>query len=283
MSTIHRHGGEEVTPKMHVDGFLERAEYKESHRYSSQRLGAATICCLSFSEAVDTICELAAGKTRGNLVTTPNIQHIVELERNAEFREAYSKASLVLPDGWPVVAAIRLLGTRCAERVPGSDLLPAVSAEAANRGLTVGFMGGLPNAASEAAAELATKYPKLQVAVTHEAPPGFDRTPDSTRAVINAVAMAAPDILFLGFGAPRQEIFALHHLDQLGARVIMCVGAAIDFTAGARPRAPEAVRKLGLEWLFRVLIEPKRLGPRYAKAAPRFAWIVLRQLGAKWT
>src|SRR5215212_9684699 len=93
---------------------------RESHRCPSQRLGAATITCLSFTEAVNSICDLAGSGARGNLVVTPNIQHIVELERNAEFREAYSKAALVLSDGWPVVAATRLLGTRCAGRVPGS-------------------------------------------------------------------------------------------------------------------------------------------------------------------
>ena len=241
-------------------------------------MGAAKISCLSFSEAVNAICELANGKLRGNFVVTPNIQHIAELGRNAEFREAYSEASLILPDGWPIVTAARLLGTPCPERVAGSDLLPAVSIEAADRGLKVGFVGGQPGAASRAAAKLADNHPGLVVAITYEAPFGFDRSPDLTNSVLDAVASAAPDILFLGFGAPRQEIFALRYRDRLGAGVIVCVGAAIDFAAGVRPRAPKAIRKLGLEWLFRILTEPKRLGPRYASAAPRFAWIVLRQL-----
>lgn len=241
-------------------------------------MGAAKISCLSFSEAVKAVCELAEDKSRGNLVVTPNIQHIVELERNLKFRESYSEASLILPDGWPIVAATRLLGTPCPERVAGSDLLPAVSMEAANRGLTVGFVGGQPSAASRAAAKLADTHSGLVVAIVHEAPFGFDHSPGSTNNLLNAVASAAPDILFLGFGAPRQEIFALRYRDQLGARVIMCVGAAIDFAAGVRPRAPRAIRKLGLEWLFRIVVEPRRLGPRYASAAPRFAWIVLRQL-----
>ncbi len=243
-----------------------------------QNVGAAKISCLSFSEAVNAICELADGKSRGHFVVTPNIQHIAELERNVEFREAYSQASLILPDGWPIVAATRLLGTPCPERVAGSDLLPAVSMEAADRGLKVGFVGGQPGAASRAAAKLVDNCPGLVVAITHEAPFGFHRSPDLTNSVLDDVAGAAPDILFLGLGAPRQEIFALRYRDRLGAGVIVCVGAAIDFAAGVRPRAPKAIRKLGLEWLFRVLIEPKRLGPRYASAAPRFVWVVLRQL-----
>jgi len=247
-------------------------------RGASQRLGAAVVSSLSFSEAVNVICELAASESGGKLIVTPNIQHIAELERNAEFRAAYSEASLALADGWPIVVATRLLGTPCLERVSGSDLLPAVSTAAANRGLTVGLVGGQPGAAPKAAAKLGDDRPGLRVAVVHEAPLGFDRTPESTQDVLAAVGSAGPDILFLGLGAPRQEIFALRHRDQLGARVIVCVGAAIDFIAGVRPRAPKVVRKLGLEWLFRILIEPKRLGPRYASAAPRFAWVVLSQL-----
>ncbi len=255
-----------------------RDRSRNSFRRPSQSVGAAKISCLSFSEAVNAICELADSKSRGHFVVTPNIQHIAELERNVEFREAYSQASLILPDGWPIVAATRLLGTPCPERVAGSDLLPAVSMEAANRGLSIGFVGGQPNAASRAAAKLADQHPGLAVAIVHEAPLGFTRSSTLTNDVLNAVASAAPDILFLGLGAPRQEIFALRHRDRLRVGVIVCVGAAIDFAAGVRPRAPKAMRKLGIEWLFRVLAEPKRLGPRYASAAPSFAWIVLRQL-----
>ena len=94
--------------------------------WPSQRLGAATISWLSFSEAVNVICELAASRSRGNLIVTPNIQHFAELERNAEFREAYSKASLVVPDGWPIVVAAPFLGTLGPERVCNSDLLSVV-------------------------------------------------------------------------------------------------------------------------------------------------------------
>ena len=243
------------------------------------RIGHAQIDCMTFDEAVMHICSLATEDERGRYVVTANIQHIVELERNSEFREAYDAASLVLPDGWPVARTAGMLRGLPQPRVAGSDLVPAVCRAAAAKGLSVGFMGGQPGAAATAGELLTKTVPGLSVVLVEEAPAGFDATPDGLDRVLARVADAAPDVLFLAFGAPKQEIFCHRH--RLPAGITLWVGAGVDFVAGARRRAPERWQQLGLEWLYRSVEEPRRLLPRYARAAPRFAAIVARDWKAR--
>jgi exopolysaccharide biosynthesis WecB/TagA/CpsF family protein len=164
------------------------------------------------------------------------------------------------------------------ERVAGSDLPYRLAEEAARRGLTVAFVGGQPGAAASTAERLTAASPSLQVVLTHEAPPGMTEDPASLEAFLSELRAARPDLLFLAMGAPRQERFATSH--DLAAGVVICVGAALDFVSGQRKRAPRAWQVLRLEWLHRIIQEPRRLGPRYLDAGPRFAWIVARQ---KWS
>lgn len=240
--------------------------------YRSTFVGQARVDCLSFNEALDVICELATEGSRANLVVTPNIHHVVMLERDLEFREACGLARLSLPDGWPVALAARWAGAAGQPRVAGADLLPALCERAATRGLSVAFVGGLPGAAALCAERLQHRHPSLSVVLVDAAPPGFDMSESARTALLDRIAAARPDMLFLGVGAPRQELFAARYKPNAG--VILGVGAALDFTAGLRPRAPRAVQRLGLEWLFRIAREPRRLWRRYAEAAPAFVRIV---------
>jgi N-acetylglucosaminyldiphosphoundecaprenol N-acetyl-beta-D-mannosaminyltransferase len=207
------------------------------------------------------------------LVVTPNIHHVVMLENDLEFRRACESAALSLPDGWPVALAARFAGAGDQERVTGADLLPAICEVAALEGLRVAFVGGQPGAAGLCAERLRQRLPSLQVAFVDPAPPGFDSSPDRCRELLNNLAASRPNILFIGVGAPRQEIFAARYAPR--ANVVVAVGAAIDFAAGLRTRAPKVVQRLRLEWLFRLAMEPTRLWRRYANAAPAFARIVL--------
>lgn len=224
---------------------------------------------------MERICVLAESPTRTQMVVTPNIHHVVELEGNAEFRQAYEFAALSLPDGWPVALAARLFGAAGQRRVTGADLLPAVCEEAARRGLSVGFVGGQPGAAERCATLFEDRFPGLEVVFVHPAPVGFDASEEARAELLAGLAERRPDILFVGLGAPRQEIFV--HRNRPMARVVVCVGAALDFSAGLRPRAPRLLQRLGLEWLFRTLVEPRRLWRRYASAAVPFVGIVARQ------
>lgn len=239
------------------------------------RVGHALVDRLGHEEAVDRICRLAVGPAWAQIVVTPNLHHVVELERTQAFRDAYRDAALVLADGWPVVAAARLFGAAGQQRVTGADLLPAVCGEAARRGLSVAFVGGQPGAAEACASRLRARFPSLRVAFVHPAPVGFDVSVEARTELLDGLADRHPDVLFLGLGAPRQELFA--HRYRPKAHVVLCVGAALDFSAGLRPRAPQLVRRLGLEWLFRILVEPRRLWRRYASAAVPFLRVVWRQ------
>ena len=240
-------------------------------------VGAAAVHCIDEPGVLRLISDIAQrGGDHPWLVVTPNIQHIALLEVDTGLRAAYERADLVLADGWPVVRAVRLLSGYRLQRITGADLLPALCERAAALALRVGIVGGLHGAAAEAAARLESRYPGLKVELVLEPELGFDRRPDPVRAVVDRVAAAGLDLLFLAVGTPKQEVFAAAHLEEMGARVTLCVGAAVDFAAGRQRRAPHVLRSVGMEWAFRALHEPRRLMPRYARSAPIFLRAVKR-------
>lgn len=211
-------------------------------------------------------------------VVTPNVDHAVLLDERADLRRAYAAASLVLADGAPIVLASRLLGRPLPERVAGSDLVPQLFDAARNRGpLKVYLLGGMPGVAERAAQEIAERWPHIQVVGTASPPLGFERDPQQNAALLAGIATAAPDLLLVGLGAPKQELWVYEHRESLAARVALCIGATIDFLAGERKRAPRWMQRYGLEWLYRALGEPRRLGRRYARDAWIFPQIVWRE------
>jgi N-acetylglucosaminyldiphosphoundecaprenol N-acetyl-beta-D-mannosaminyltransferase len=241
------------------------------------RVGAAEVHCIDEAAVLDIVSRAARGeRDRPWLVVTPNIQHIALLEVDDRLREAYARADLVLADGWPVVRAVRVLAHRRLQRITGADLFPALARRAAEQGLRVGIVGGMNGAARDAGDRLIARFPGLHVALTLEPALGFDRNPDVIRDVVDRVRRAELDLLFLALGAPKQEAFAVDHLESMGAGVTLCVGAAVDFVAGRQRRAPQVLRRLGLEWAFRAVHEPRRLIPRYARSAPVFLRAVAR-------
>jgi N-acetylglucosaminyldiphosphoundecaprenol N-acetyl-beta-D-mannosaminyltransferase len=240
-------------------------------------VGGAAVHCVDEVTARDLVVKAAMGeRDRPWLVVTPNIQHVALLESDTDLRAAYDRADLVLADGWPVVRAVRLLGRHRLQRITGADLFPALCREAADHGLRVGIVGGMGGAAVEAGRRLVHAFPGLEIGLTTEPPLGFDGDPHRSEQVVRQVRAAELDLLFLALGAPRQEIFAARHLEAMGAGVTLCVGAAVDFIAGRQRRAPHLMRRLGLEWAFRALHEPRRLLPRYARSAPVFLRAVAR-------
>ena len=217
---------------------------------------------LTFDEAVDCILALARGD-RPCYVVTPNVDHIMRFNRNRRFREAYRKASLVLADGMPVVWASRILGSAVREKVSGADLFPRVSEAAAEQGLSIYILGALDGAAEKAARILRRRHPDLRVAGTQCPRRGFHLDKEENRKVIEAVRAASPDILFLALGCPKQEFWMHDHCEALGVPVTLGVGAAVDFLSGMVRRAPLWMQRCGLEWLYRILCEPRRLWKRY--------------------
>jgi N-acetylglucosaminyldiphosphoundecaprenol N-acetyl-beta-D-mannosaminyltransferase len=235
-------------------------------------LGTA-IHAVTREQALQRIAELV--RRPPCLVVTPNVDHVVLLRRDAAFRLAYEAAALRVCDGAPLVGLSRLCGSPLPERVTGADLMGDVCGLAAERGWRVFIAGGAPDVLEKGLRQLRGRFPDLDIS-GHSPPLAFEGTAhdDELQEVLRA---ARPDIVMVCLGAPRAEIWAAAHMAAAPA-VYLCVGAAIDFAAGARRRAPELLQRLGLEWLYRLSQEPRRLWQRYLIRDVVFLPLALREL-----
>jgi N-acetylglucosaminyldiphosphoundecaprenol N-acetyl-beta-D-mannosaminyltransferase len=211
------------------------------------------------------------------LIMGPNAQLVTLAATNRRFAGALQDADLSVPDGISVVLASRLLGKPISERVPGGELMERLCAESAKCGLSVFLLGGLPGAAAGAAATLARRYPGLKLAGAYCPPYGFENDVTETAKIRELISAAAPDLLCVAFGAPKQEIWMHDNCRSLPIGAAIAVGAALDTQAGLRKRAPQWTHRLGLEWLYRLAREPRRLWRRYLFGNSCFVLLVLRQ------
>jgi len=211
-------------------------------------------------------------------VVTPNVDHVVQLEHSEPLRQAYQTASLVTADGAPVVLASRLLGRPLPERVTGSDLVPAVFDRAEEtQPLRVYLLGAGPGVAERAAANIEQRWPHVRVVGTDCPPLGFEKSEEECRCILDLIDAAEPDVLVVGLGAPKQELWVSIHQNRIRAKAVLCAGATIDFLAGEKQRAPKWAQRTGLEWLHRLLSEPRRLFKRYLNDALVFPRLVLKE------
>jgi N-acetylglucosaminyldiphosphoundecaprenol N-acetyl-beta-D-mannosaminyltransferase len=202
-------------------------------------------------------------------IATVNPEFLMKARADSAFRAALNRAALCVPDGIGVLWAVRLRGRRLRERVAGSDLVPLLSAEAARRGWRVFYLGAAPGVAERTAEILAARHPGLPVAGCYAGSPA----PEEEDGIVARVRAARTDLLFVAYGAPRQDLWLDRNLARTGAAVGIGVGGAFDFVAGVATRAPRWVQRLGLEWLHRLACEPWRW--RRQLALPAFAWRVL--------
>jgi N-acetylglucosaminyldiphosphoundecaprenol N-acetyl-beta-D-mannosaminyltransferase len=215
-----------------------------------------------------------AGQSRYVAVATVN--NVMEAYDSAAFRSAMNAADLVTPDGMPLVWGLRLLGIRRASRVYGPDLVPAVLAAAAREGIPVGFYGATDAVLTRLIGAVRRRYAGLVVAYAW-APPFRSLSEEEDRAATAKVNASGARILFVGLSTPKQERWMASHRGRVHA-VMLGVGAAFDFLAGAKRQAPRWMMRAGLEWLFRLASEPRRLAGRYLKHNPRFVVLFLAQL-----
>jgi N-acetylglucosaminyldiphosphoundecaprenol N-acetyl-beta-D-mannosaminyltransferase len=232
-------------------------------------------------EALDRVEEYLE-KPGQRLITTPNPEMLVEAAKDARFREALQKADLAIPDGNGLLLAARMRGKRLPERVTGTDLVDDIAGLAARRGDKVFLLGAAPGVATEAAEALTKKYPGLIVAGA-ESGGQVERDQAGIPMIddheLVKLIRAEPDILFVAFGHGKQEEWILEHLSRLPTvRVAMGVGGAFDFIAGRVRRAPAFMRRLRLEWLWRLILQPRRL-KRIWNAVFVFLCLVLREKG----
>jgi len=217
---------------------------------------------LTMAEALDRVSQLVEN-TRQSYIVTPNVDHIIKLQKDDEFLEIYENASLVLTDGQPLVWISKLYNRPIKEKISGSDLFPQVCKLAAEKGYTMFFLGAAEGVADIAAKKLTQKYQGLNVIGTLSPKMGFEKDPDEIKRVVETVRIASPDILVIALGAPKQEKFLYRNKESLDVPLSVLVGAALDFEAGIVKRCPGWMSRCGLEWFYRFCKEPGRMFRRY--------------------
>lgn len=238
------------------------------------RIGHIWVDAVSFDRALEIVGDLV-DRGAGGSVFTPNVDHVVTAEHDEAFRDAYRSASLSIADGKYVVWASRWLGTPIPEKISGSDLIEPLLRLAGRKGWRVFLLGGAPGVA-DAAAEWSRRECGVNVVGTASPFIRLDGSPGDLEQGIDEVAGSRPDVVLVAMGAPKQERWIHHNRERLGSAVALGVGASLDFVIGRVKRAPAWVSNSGLEWVYRLMREPRRLSKRYLVKDPRFLAILAR-------
>jgi N-acetylglucosaminyldiphosphoundecaprenol N-acetyl-beta-D-mannosaminyltransferase len=237
-------------------------------RYNVLGVGIST---LTLAQTRDLVVGTRGQRGRG-YICLGTAHGLTEARADPELRRIYNEAWLTTPDGMPLV----WLGPPGVERVYGPDLMLAVCDAGRAAGLRHYLCGGIPGVAEKLRQRLIERFPGLEIVGSYT-PPFRPMTGDEFATLRAEVALARPDVLWVGLGTPKQERFMAAHWRELDAGVLIGVGAAFDFHSGRVRQAPRWMQRHGLEWLFRLCAEPRRLGPRYLKTNPLFVLRVLAQ------
>ncbi|HEY3291240.1 MAG TPA: WecB/TagA/CpsF family glycosyltransferase [Anaerolineae bacterium] len=209
------------------------------------------------------------------IICNANANAIVLAQKNEEFKRALNAADIVFCDGFGVLAASRFLGGDLRERVTYADWMEPLSALCEERGFSMFLLGGLDGIAAAAATRLLARHPRLTIAGTQHG--YFEKTGAQNAQVIERINQVHPDVLLIGLGMPAQEVWLTQNRTQLNTRVMLPCGACLDYVSGRARRGPRWMTNHGLEWLARLVLEPRRLGRRYTLGLLTFARIVLNQ------
>jgi N-acetylglucosaminyldiphosphoundecaprenol N-acetyl-beta-D-mannosaminyltransferase len=224
---------------------------------------------IDLDDAIATIERWISERSR-NYVCITGVHGVMESRRDQRLRRIHNEAGMVTPDGMPLVWLSRLLGKHRTERVYGPDLMRKMTAVSSQRGYRQFYYGGSEGVADKLKQGLTAAHPDLEVAGTY-CPPFRALTPEEDQAAVDAINAARPHIVWVGLSTPKQEFWMATHLGRVEAPVMVGVGAAFDFLAGTKRQAPLWMQRSGLEWLFRLCSEPRRLWRRYAYIVPGFA------------
>ncbi|HEY9075214.1 MAG TPA: WecB/TagA/CpsF family glycosyltransferase [Anaerolineaceae bacterium] len=230
---------------------------------------------VNLAQAAETIEGwIARGERRYVCVT--GMHGVMECQADPDLRRIHNRAGMVTPDGMPMVWLSRLYGRRSVSRVYGPDLLLEMCQRSLQAGYSHYFYGGAAGIPERLAERLQQRFPDLQVAGTYS-PPFRSLTVQEDAQIVERINASGAAILWVGLSTPRQERWMAEHLGRIAVPVMVGVGAAFDFHAGAKRQAPRWMQRSGLEWLFRLATEPKRLWRRYLTNIPRFLWLVILQ------
>ena len=216
---------------------------------------------LTESEATEWILERCG--TEGGWVSTPNVQQLQLISRDPELRELTATAALTVADGMPLVWASVLQGTPLPERVAGSSLVWSLARAVRERDASLFLLGGDEGVAARAAQRLCAEMPGLSIVGTHYPPVGFERDEQQRALIRERLRAARPDIVYVGLGFPKQERLIAELRDEFPEMWFLGIGASLSFLSGDRSRAPRWLQRVGLEWMHRLALEPRRLFRRY--------------------
>lgn len=238
------------------------------------RVGHLWIDSLTFAAALQALATLVE-RGHGGAVFTPNVDHVVNAEGDLDFRHAYQRADFCFVDGTPLLWASRALGWPLPEKISGSDLVLPLMHLSAERGWRVYLFGGGTGVARQAATLLESRH-GVQIC-------GWDDPQVGARGAcapeaLDRMRQARPQVVLAALGSPKQELFIQSAREALRPAVLLGIGAGLDFLVGAARRAPKWMSNIGLEWLYRLIREPRRLWRRYLVNDPRFAWVLYRAL-----
>lgn len=229
---------------------------------------------VSYRQVVDLITGWA-GERRSRRVCVANVHMTMETNDSPEFREIINSADLVVPDGVPLVWAARALGAHHQERVYGPALTLQLCAAAARESIPVALYGGTPESLAAFSRTLTERFPGLRL-VCHISPPFRELVAEEDRQYTELLVNSGAGIVLVGIGCPKQERWMWEHRNDVPA-VMVGVGAAFDFHSGRVRQAPLWIQRIGMEWFFRLLMEPRRLWRRYLRHNPRFVVFLLQQ------
>jgi len=226
------------------------------------------VSAINMEMALDAIDQWIAERQREYVCIT-GVHGVIESQNDPELRDILNRAGLVTPDGMPLVWVSRLKRQRHVSRVYGPDLMTDLCAGSVSKGYRHFLYGGASDVPGRLAEELQRRFPGIRI-VGHFSPPFRPLTPEEDEAVVRQINESGADIVWVGLSTPKQEYWMAAHLGRFEAPVMIGVGAAFDFLAGLKTQAPRWMQRSGLEWLYRLLTEPRRLWRRYLRIVPLF-------------
>lgn len=260
---------------MSQDAVIENNCYQSLS--SCFRILGTRVDALTMSAAIEVLEQFIAEGRRGLFVALTNVNNVMEAKRDPQFRKVMDAVDLSLPDGMPLAWLSRIYGFGNANRIAGPDFVPAFCVATHNRGYRHFFYGGAEGVAEKMAEKLKQQAPGMEIAGAYS-PPFRPLTSEEDDQIVEMINRTAPDVVWVGLGCPKQENWIFEHRHRIKAAALLGVGQAFDIQAGTLRRAPMWMRRWGLEWLFRLCSEPRRLWRRYLVSNTQFLFYAALQL-----
>lgn len=263
-----------ATARLRVNG-------RDELRIDSYRVLGVRVDAVQIGDVIKKMEEWIERREAGHAIAVTGMHGVMEALHDEEFGRVLKGASLVVPDGYPLVVLGRRKGYALARRVYGPELMETFCEETARKGHRHYFYGGAEGVAEELANRFARRFAGMEIAGTH-CPPFRALTEEEEREVCEKIRASRADVVWVGLSTPKQERWMARVREALGVPVMVGVGAAFDFHTGRVAQAPRWMREHGMEWFFRLMSEPRRLWRRYLVNGSEFAWLVmLEELGLK--